>query len=487
MKKFNFEKFGFYRNIIFIGFFALFLCFLLFATTFDVHAANLGGLPYLVDDEVPFEFSTVVNQAFSQYGNIGNTGLTKDDVLNCDNYLLFIGSDTNDYTVYRYYIVLDDSAYSCSLGNESYENFEVGTGDTLTIYFNGYGSNNGKFIVLSYEHNKNTNNYYPAGYSYNTNATLQLFNAFPEQYPLSYPLQIKSNFYFGDYIVLTNETSPFISVGHASEPNYDPDSIISDSNGDPITHPNPFHPTPYSPTPFNPPSIVLSSVESLLESIFDLVSYGFNSFTSNFSGWFNNLLSNLDSWFRYVGNAIFYGVNKIISSLQDLGDFLYNNFVSLFEPLYDFLGSVQTFFSNLVGLGTDVNGNFSLTIFVGKLLVPDPDDLASILLESDMFGIVDLFLAVKSFISDFFSTIFNLQASKVFTIPGFTAFGTSFPSYQVDFSWFDDYKNYSDAIITAFLVIGYAHWFFIQLAPMLRGGGVVGHEQSTDASKKVGG
>ena len=128
-----------------------------------------------------------------------------------------------------------------------------------------------------------------------------------------------------------------------------------------------------------------------------------------------------------------------------------------------------------------------MTTFIVKLIVPDPEDFSAALLDSDVFGIVDLFSSVKSFLSSFFSTIFNLQASKVFTIPSFSAFGTTFPSYQMDFSWFDDYKNYSDAIISAFLVIGYAHWFFIQLAPMLRGGGVVGHDQSTDASKKVGG
>ena len=48
MKKFNFEKFGFYRNIFFIGFFALFLCLLLFATTFNVHAESSNPLPYEV-------------------------------------------------------------------------------------------------------------------------------------------------------------------------------------------------------------------------------------------------------------------------------------------------------------------------------------------------------------------------------------------------------------------------------------------------------
>ena len=58
MKKFNFEKFGFYRNIFFIVFFVLFLCFLLFTTTLGVHAQGTS-LPYVVDGsdlEVPFEY-----------------------------------------------------------------------------------------------------------------------------------------------------------------------------------------------------------------------------------------------------------------------------------------------------------------------------------------------------------------------------------------------------------------------------------------------
>ena len=486
MKKFNFEKFGFYRNIFFIGFFALFLCLLLFAITFDVHASSYSSnLPYLVDsfdnwsnyDGYTFsELQEFYNNRWGQYYPLNWSG-----PIFAYEYSEVIGAWGEQHFTVLFVPSISNANYYFQNSSNIYSQFDVNN-DYITFTGVNYG-------IIGFSTFRNR--YNDPDFSGISTHNVRLFSGG------QIPIACSSNFYFNKYesgLITPSDEIIFgpwqpstVITGHATQPNNNPNNLINGSNNNPIARPTRPTPTPFTPSVWNPPSLDTSSIETLLESIWECLEYGFNYLKNNLSGWFSNLLSNLDSWFGYLVDSIFYTGNKIVQSIQDLATDLYNNFVSLFEPFFDFLASVVSFFDSLVALGTDENGNFSLTTFVVKLIVPDPDDLASTLLEADVFGIVPLFNAVKTFITSFFSTIFNLQVSKVFTIPSFTAFGTTFPSYQIDFSWFDYYKNYSDAIISAFLVIGYAHWFFIQLAPMLRGGGVVGHDQSTDASKKVGG
>ena len=485
MKKFNFEKFGFFRNIFFIGFFALFLCFLLFATTLDAHASsNDPNLPYFVDNSSfvngdGYTFDELSSFAQSRWGGSGmyDFNFYVPGVL-AHNYTETINGITYNFTSVYVPIPNGNSSYNTNVTTSNYSSWNYLNSSIEFNFINYY-----LFVFSNYRNQYNdcyfaSNTFYISFFG-NT-------NKYPD-YISEYFYVIHDDLPVSNQPILVNSSGSGVSIGHATEPFNDPNNFINGSGNNPIARPTRPTPNPFTPSVWNPPSIDTSTIETLLESIWECLEYGFSYLKDNLSGWFSNLLSNLDSWFGYLVDSVFYAVNKIVQSIQDLATDLYNNFVSLFEPFYDFLSSIVTFFNSLVALGTDENGNFSLTTFIVNLLVPDPDDLASTLLDADMFGIVDLFLAVKTFFTSFFNTIFNLQASKIFTIPSFSAFGITFPSYQMDFSWFDNYKNYSDAIISAFLVIGYAHWFFIQFAPMLRGGGVVAHEQSTDVSKKVGG
>ena len=482
MKKFNFEKFGFYRNIFFIGFFALFLFLLIFSTTFDVHASSdqTSDLPYVVSsmDHYNEGMLTHLDEALVFYYQSFNVPAdtpvvvwTNDGYFNGLYYSYEFMREPFLNPNYAYGSVYDLTNNQIHLSS----NYQI-----CRILVDESGNMGGSSWNLGL--NANFCGFNPSG-----NSGTSPHGVWCPRYPFYYngePLVYEAL----DIEVLVSDVyvpTP-IPTGHATQPNNDPNNLINGSNGNPIARPTPPTITSYSPTVWNPPSIDTSTIETLLESIWECLEYGFNYLKDNLSGWFNNLLSNLDSWFGYVVDSIYYACNKIVKSIQDFATDLYNNFVSLFEPIYDFLSSVSSFFSSLVDLGTDQNGIFSLTTFFVNLLVPDTDDLSSTMLQADVFGVLPLGFAIKNFTSTFVYTINNLQVSKIFTIPSFTAFGITFPAYQMDFSWFDNYKVYSDSIISGFLIIGYLHWFFVQGSSMLRGSGVIGHEQSTDASKKVG-
>ena len=120
-------------------------------------------------------------------------------------------------------------------------------------------------------------------------------------------------------------------------------------------------------------------------------------------------------------------------------------------------------------MGSDSNGNFSFSIFFETLLIPDTDSLAQTLTNSDSFGVLPFLSACKSKFNTISSSVLNLSASKVFVLESFTAFGTTFPSYTVSFAWFDNYKVYSDAIISGFLILAYLHWLWVNINSILRG------------------
>ena len=481
MKKFNFEKFGFYRNIFFIGFFALFLCLLLFATTFNVHASSdqTSDLPYVVSSMEHYNSGMVshLDEAISFYYQTFN--------ISTDTPILVWSND-------GYY---NNNFYEYSFMREPQLNPNYAYGSVYDItsnylYFTSQYQicsikvmENGQLGGSSWNMGLNANlcGYNPSNQTGNTPSGVWC-PRYPFYYngdPLVYnPLDI-------EVLVADVYVPTPIPTGHATQPNNDPNNLINGSNGNPIARPTRPTPTPFTPSVWNPPSLDTSTIETLLESIWECLEYGFNYLKNNLSGWFSNLLSNLDSWFGYLVDSIFYTGNKIVQSIQDLATDLYNNFVSLFEPFFDFLASVVSFFDSLVALGTDENGNFSLTTFIVKLIVPDPDDLANSLIEHDQFGFISLIGALKTKINSTYNSIFNITAVKIFTIPSFTAFGVTFPSYQMDFSWFDNYKVYSDTIISGFLIIAYFHWLFTTISTHIRGGSVIAGDV-TEPDRKGG-
>lgn len=141
----------------------------------------------------------------------------------------------------------------------------------------------------------------------------------------------------GDPLLVFTNTVPYSpdipGVGHATQPGNDPNNFINGSNGQPVTRPTSPTINNYTWNTWSSPTIDTSSVESLLESLIDVVTSLISWLGSNISGEFTNLLSNLHNLFDFLVQGIENGFNKVISAIQDLATDLYNNFVSLFEPI----------------------------------------------------------------------------------------------------------------------------------------------------------
>ena len=151
---------------------------------------------------------------------------------------------------------------------------------------------------------------------------------------LGYPLQDGGNDPIATIFTNNIPYSPSVpDVGHATQPTNDPNNFINGSNGLPVTRPTSPTINNYTWNTWTSPTVDTSSVESLLESLIDVVSSLLSWLGSNISGEFNNLVSNLQNLFDFLVQGIENGFNKVISSIQGLGTDLYNNFVSLFEPI----------------------------------------------------------------------------------------------------------------------------------------------------------
>lgn len=121
--------------------------------------------------------------------------------------------------------------------------------------------------------------------------------------------------------VLISRVSGGIAVeGHATEPN------LTDNDIDPLTEPDI---NDYLPTPTTPPTVDTTSPLTLLNSIFDLLSWGFNLLNNTIKG-----------TLTFLGDLLSYVGQKIIDNIKNGIKNLYDNFKSLFEPLLNGIAEI---------------------------------------------------------------------------------------------------------------------------------------------------
>lgn len=121
--------------------------------------------------------------------------------------------------------------------------------------------------------------------------------------------------------VLISRVSGGIAVeGHATEPN------LTDNDIDPLTQPDIDD---YLPTPTTPPTVDTTSPSTLLNSIFDLLSWGFNLLNNTIKG-----------TLTFLGDLLSYVGQKIIDNIKNGIKNLYDNFKSLFEPLLNGIAEI---------------------------------------------------------------------------------------------------------------------------------------------------
>lgn len=298
-----------------------------------------------------------------------------------------------------------------------------------------------------------------------------------------YPVYVSGQFQTVDYL---SNIHTFLTSGKI----VDEDPIPVDPDWP--ENPDPNVPTPNPPTPPSNPS-----VEDLLIYIGDLISYyarywrnawnnelrvWINNVSTNIKTGFENLYENLVSFFKPYFNIFVGKFNEIINSIKefatdslsiftdikDLISTISDKITSFSNMVRSLLISVKTFFDTIIDLGTS-NGSFSLTTLVVNLFIPSEEDFNTLFENSDTFDLLSIAQTIFEKIFSIWDSIYNLSSSKVLHVPSYTWHGQQIGGYDIDFSWFDSYKIYSDGIISAFLVFSYLWFLFFRLPSFLRG------------------
>lgn len=314
-----------------------FLLFFLFAFTFKGYAATTsnGDLPYVVPSGLninTYATSQIIDYAKYNYENYMSTF---EPNVTVNSYLVFTTDGFYNDSIYSFIFVTNptiEDSYSDSLN--FYDN-------TIRVHSNGSDIHtlvmgaNGDFWGMS-------NNGTIADLCGNSSTITTAVGTFTPRYPfllVGVDELLSSN----DVIIFTNNVpySPNVPTqGHATQPTNNPNNFINGSNGQPITRPTQPTINNYNWTTYNAPPIDTTSLESLVESLIDNVVYGFEYLKDNLSGEFSNLINNIESLINYVVLSLENGFNKVIQAIQDVMTDLYNNFVSLFEPITEQLSYI---------------------------------------------------------------------------------------------------------------------------------------------------
>lgn len=186
----------------------------------------------------------------------------------------------------------------------------------------------------------------------------------------------------------------------------------------------------------------------------------------NQRNWFNNLTSTIKNAFNSLKGWLSKGFSSVVNNLTSFFSpwysRFYNRFTEIKEGIEDFISKFSKFFqivASIYSLGV-VNNEFDFPTLIVHLVVPEVDDMYQILNQYTIGVAVNGIVSYTSQIIDFIFVAFNTPAVKVYHLPDFTLGGQTFSGYVVDFSWYDPYKPYCDAIISFFLLINYGMFLF---------------------------
>ena len=269
-------------------------------------------------------------------------------------------------------------------------------------------------------------------------------------------------------IIATNEAIPVINTGHATAPDEFESPVYPSGHAKPNQVPSSPTINNYSWTTYNNPSIDTTNLESLVESLIDVVIYNFSYLFTNLAGLFSNLISNIGSFIGYIGQLLEYYGNLIISNIQNGINTFYDNMVSLFEPISDTLNTIGVIAVSIVALGTE-DGQFAMGTLIENLFLPNPAEVVALFYANDDFDILSTTIDVITTVPGLFNTLIGTLPSPKFHIPSLIYHGQQIGDFDIDFSWYAAYKVYVDIILNAFLIVGYIYWIFTTFGSHLRG------------------
>ena len=297
---------------------------IIFIMTFSVHAESSPySLPYIVS-----------NENITNYSDF-NTILTLSKGLDLNNlpegsfgYPSFEGGR-------RYFTVFiptsDDYSYEFTLSN-SYDSFDYSLNSCQLHLISSYRK-------LSWHIENGIGPYFYGSDGIVSNVYITFFANSSDGYGSTLqPKYSMTNYVYegNQYQVVFgfgNPTPPY--TGHATAPEEFESPVYPTGHAKPNQVPSAPTINNYTWTTHNNPSIDTTNLESLVESLIDIVIYNFSYLFTNLAGLFNNLISNISSLIAYIGQLIEYYGNLIISNIQNAINTFYNNMVSLFDPVLD--------------------------------------------------------------------------------------------------------------------------------------------------------
>lgn len=406
--------------------FGLFTLFFIANLPMTVHAEE----PTVYDGSLPYKFEYIddFNNWLLAYdcgeeifASIQASNLPIDD----ENYVLVfkdIGYYANEgnYRIYRaFFDLVPVTNFSTSTSNiftdVAFMNFDnTKNSYSFFVHFDLYGGFTP--IVADLQTNPNNINHQLFGHA---TQNILFVDGTTYKTTVRVPVYFSKNFFYNDTLVLEYEPIFEHPAGHATEPINDSDNFINGLDGHPI--PKPSQPTmsTYTPPTYTPPTIDTTNAETLLQSVFDIISYGFSYVVTVIIGVVSNLINNFVDLFNYLVDSVNWAINKIVKSIQDFATDIYNNFVSLFEPLFD-----------------------NIKTLVDYIVNPwDEEEFEETLQNSELYGAIS---TIQTNTTRFYNTMSSIEEPDHFTLHYSTGFhpdievgGSSVPTIEgeISFNW----------------------------------------------------
>lgn len=346
------------------------------------------------------------------------------------NYSLLIWTDDGYYdnNIYRYVFMFDPQ-----FNNTITDNYDFSS-NTLEFY-----SEYEIFIVLI----ESNGNGYGVLEPHSHYATL-LGNAASVNTPVGSYLPRYPFYYDGDPVLSTNNIEVLISrvsgqapSGSATQPDLTGDNIGSDKPDI----------DDYIPTQPTAPTFDNSSLESMVESLYNWLKWEYNAITSTLKGLIN-----------YVGDTITYSIQKVIDNIKNAIQNFYDNMKSLFEPL-------------LNGMAEIAQGIKSAIENIGALLEAffapfDEEQFEEAYNNCQFISAVDGF---KDSIEEFEHAFTYAEERDYYTLYlGFIMDGYTV-NYDLDFTWLYPLRQYYRPIIWCVVVYEFFVYLCAQLSDYLQG------------------
>ena len=220
----------------------------------------------------------------------------------------------------------------------------------------------------------------------------------------------------------------FHGEGHAIAPSLDSPQYPT---GATVPHEVPqFHTwNSYTWNTYNPPSFDTSTLESMIESLGDIIQYNAEYIADGISGAIENLGNNLKNYIEDLGNIFKYYGDLISGNIKDFAENIYDNIQELLEPIYTVVD-----------------------LFVKPW---DSEEFQQQLNESSFYGSLDTTITqIRSFGTSL--TQASEPENLTFTI---NLTGIGWGISEIDFNWIKPFRSIIRLIIGCVLV----YWLAIEL------------------------